>query len=141
MGRSRARPIRRSLEPRQRRVDHFRIVSTAPRHTALPDPPMTQIAVRLPPISNPASILIAALHSLLTNPQPRLSRRRRAATSCTVSIKSAPPELRSLLSNQKLRSRVRAQKSRASKRSAFLRYSRRGLCRVRSGGFQQAKLG
>jgi transposase len=33
-----------------------------PRHTALPDPSITQIAVRLPPISNPAYILSDDLH-------------------------------------------------------------------------------
>src|SRR4051794_14854340 len=47
-------------------------VSTTPRQTALPDPLITQTAVRLPPTSNPANIVIAALHSLLTNRQRRV---------------------------------------------------------------------
>src|SRR6478736_2829692 len=48
-------------------------VSTIPRQTALPDPSITQTAVRLPPTSNPANIVIAALHSLHTNRQRRVS--------------------------------------------------------------------
>src|ERR1700733_1574100 len=48
-------------------------VSTVPRHTVLPDPSITQIAVRLPPTSNPAYIFIAAPHSLLTNHLRRVS--------------------------------------------------------------------
>ena len=65
--------IQRSLEPLQGAADHFRMRIEVPRHTALPDPSITQTAVRLPPISNPAYILIAALHSLLTNRQRRVS--------------------------------------------------------------------
>jgi hypothetical protein len=39
----------------------------------LPESSITQTVVRLPPISNPANILIAAFHSLLTNHHGRVS--------------------------------------------------------------------
>src|SRR5208283_5420348 len=48
-------------------------VSIIPRQTILPAASITQTAVRLPPTSSPANIVIAALHSFPTNHQRRVN--------------------------------------------------------------------